>query len=71
MEGMGTEAFALMPFFWSGKAHAISEPSTCSLAPSHYGEAGAAHPSSAEALLRPGQVALFLVSCRCGVLPRS
>lgn len=49
MEGMGTEAFAMAPFFWSGKAHGQQRTPICSLAPSHHGEAGAARPSSAEA----------------------
>ena len=49
MEEMGMEAFAVVSFFWSGKAHGNSETPICSLAPSHHGEAGAIRPSSSEA----------------------
>jgi hypothetical protein len=67
MEGMGTEAFAMVPYAgqlpnqvpWrrsSGplRRTAKRETHNSSRAPSHYGEAGAARPSSAEAFLRPG-----------------
>jgi hypothetical protein len=36
------------------RRRANRETHSCSLAPSHYGEAGVAHPSSAEAFFRPG-----------------
>ena len=68
MEGMDTEAFAMAPYArqlpgqvpWrcsSGPVRrtANSEAPICSLAPSHHGEAGAAHPSSAETFFLPGQ----------------
>lgn len=64
MEGMGTEAFAMVPYAgqlpnqvpWrrsSGplRRTAKRETHNSSRAPSHYGEAGAARPSSAEAFL--------------------
>ena len=84
MEGMGSGGFrhgvicqsiakpgAVAPFLWSGKRTANSETPVCSLVASHHGEVGDARPLSAEAFFQPGQVALFLMSCRCGVLPRS
>lgn len=65
MEGMGMEAFAMAPYTvqlpnqvpWrrsSGPVRraANSKTPNCSLVPSHYGEAGTAHPLSAEAFLR-------------------
>jgi hypothetical protein len=68
MEGMGTEAFAMAPYArqlpnqvpWhrsSGPVRrtANSETPICSLAPSHHGEAGAAHLSSAEAFPPPAE----------------
>ena len=67
MEEMGTEAFAAVPFFLSGKAHGQERNphlQSCSI-PSC--EAGVACPSSSEAFFSPRQVALFLVSCRCGL----
>jgi hypothetical protein len=64
MEGMGTEACAIasyagqlpnqMPWRRSSgpvRRTANRETHSCRLAPSHYGEAGAARPSSAEASL--------------------
>ena len=67
MEGMGTEAFAMASYasqlpnqvpwrrsFGPVRRAANRETSICSLAPSHYGEVGAVHPSSAEALLPTG-----------------
>ena len=69
MEGMGTEAFAMAPYarqlpnrvpwcrsFGPVRRTANSETPICRLAPSHHGEAGAARPSSAEALLPSGRV---------------
>ena len=65
MEGMGTEVFAMAPYasqlpnqvpwrrsFGPVRCMANSKMSSCSLAPSHHGEAGAARPLSAEAFLR-------------------
>ena len=62
MEVMGTEAFAMASYAsqlpnqvpWRRSFSPIgrtanSEAPSCSLAPSHHGEAGAARPSSAEA----------------------
>ncbi len=69
MEGMGMEAFAVAPFFWSGRVHGKQRNThleSCSIG-SWRSRRGL--PFVSLGLLPSEQVALFLVSCRYGVLP--